>query len=218
MISFLTASQNLPFSVSLAMMLIITIMEGVGLLLGSGISGITEHFSPDAHVDVHAPHMESHGALSTVFSWLNIGKVPVMVLLVIFLTCFGLIGLFVQAIAHGSLGMYMPALVVSVGAFATSMPVVRTCSAGLSKVMPKDETTAISSDELIGRMAVITTGKAASKSPAQAKVKDAHDQQHYIMLEPDEDGHIFEQGEKLLLVRREGHIFYAIRNLNENLI
>lgn len=208
----------MPFTVSIVVMLIITLIEGFGLFFGAGLSDIIGYFTPDTDIDMDAPEMDTHGAFSEIFSWLNVGRVPVMVLLIIFLTCFGLIGLIMQTIAHGSFGLFLPAALASIGAFIISMPVVRGCSAGLSKIMPKDETTAISSDDLVGRMAVIVLGKAERKNPAQAKVKDAYNKKHYVMLEPDEDGNVFEQGEKLLLVRREGHIFYAIRNANEKLI
>lgn len=213
---FLIADQNLPFSISLAMMLIITVLEGLGMVFGTGISSMIGHFSSDA--DLHVPHVDTHGTLSTFFSWLNIGRVPITILLIIILTCFGLIGFGLQALFYAYAGMLMPSMVAAIGAFAASMPVIRSCSSGLSRIMPTDETTAISSDELVGRIAVIITGKATHKSPAQAKVKDAHNQQHYIMLEPDVESDILEQGEKVLLVRREGHIFYSIRNLNENLL
>ena len=38
------------------------------------------------------------------------------------------------------------------------------------------------------------------------------------MLEPDVAEEIFKQGDKVLLVRREGAVFFAINNVNQQLI
>ena len=76
--------------------------------------------------------------------------------------------------------------------------------------MPKDETTAVSIDSLVGRFAVLDLGTSKKGSPARAKVLDIHGHPHFVMVEPDNEGQQFTSGEKLLLVRREGDVFKAI--------
>ena len=50
---------------------------------------------------------------------------------------------------------------------------------------------------------------------AQGKLKDGFGQDHYVIIEPDDDGDILKHGSKVLLVRKEGNIFFAIANTNE---
>ena len=67
-----------------------------------------------------------------------------------------------------------------------------------------------SKESLVGRVATITLGTAKHGHPAEAKVKDQHDQTHYLMVEPDALEQEFAQGTKVLLVRKQGAVFYVI--------
>ena len=64
-IAFLLADQNLPFTVALAVMLLIAALEGVGLVLGWQLSTTLESLLPDFNVDLDSPDIQG-GALSTV--------------------------------------------------------------------------------------------------------------------------------------------------------
>ncbi|WP_313737044.1 OB-fold-containig protein, partial [Sphingobium yanoikuyae] len=77
-------------------------------------------------------------------------------------------------------------------------------------LLPRDHSTAIPLDHLVGSRARIVTGRATRGSPARARVEDHHGQAHYVMVEPDNDGQVLEEGETILLVRREEHLFRAI--------
>jgi hypothetical protein len=76
--------------------------------------------------------------------------------------------------------------------------------------MPKDRTTAVSLESLVRREAVIQTGTARARSPARAKVKDAFGHPHFVMVEPHDEGAELGEGEKVLLVRREGEVFFGV--------
>jgi hypothetical protein len=76
--------------------------------------------------------------------------------------------------------------------------------------MPRDETTAIDLVALVGREAEIVIGRAAKGNPARARVVDHFGQTHHVMVEPDNDGQTFGEGERILLVRQEGENFRAI--------
>lgn len=52
------------------------------------------------------------------------------------------------------------------------MPLGRYSAMIIARILPQDESTAIYSEELIGRTAVIILGEAKTNSPAQAKVQD----------------------------------------------
>ncbi|MEP6011570.1 MAG: OB-fold-containig protein, partial [Parasphingorhabdus sp.] len=90
------------------------------------------------------------------------------------------------------------------------LPVTGILSRPLSRIIPKDETTAVSIDDLTGRRATIDIGTAKPGFPARAKAKDRHGYSHALMVEPDSDDGIFNAGEEVLLVRREDDIFKAV--------
>ncbi len=147
-----------------------------------------------------------------------IGKVPVLILLVAFLTVFGLAGLVVQSIVHNITGVLLPGYLASVPAFFVAIPSIRIIGTGLSRLIPKDETTAVKSDSFVGRVATITIGTARLGIPAEAKLKDTHGQTHYVMVEPDNDEVTFPAGTQVLLVLKNGASFRAILNTSSALV
>ena len=139
-----------------------------------------------------------------MLGWLHVGKVPLLILLIIFLTAFGVTGLLIQAVTRSVAGIYWPGVVAAVPAFVL-------CHAGgagvgglFARLVPRDETTAVSEDSLVGRVAVITVGVASSNAPAEGRVRDEHGQTHYVMVEPDIAGETFPSGTEVLLVKRAG--------------
>lgn len=228
MIAFALANQNLPFAVALVLMLLIAILEGVTTILGMGLSGFLDSLMPEMDVDIDldmdvdmdvdmdadidGPDFHTGTPLTKMLSWLRIGQVPVLVLLVIFLTAFGLFGLGTQSVALRLTGRLMPSIAAAGIALLLALPMVRMFGGILARVMPKDETEAVSEKSFIGLVAVITTGTARHGGAAQGKLQDRHGQTHYIMIEPDDAQEIFVQGTEVILVRQQGAIFKAIKN------
>ena len=200
-----TAPQNLLFSASILVMLVLTAIETVGVLLGSGLFHHRDAamFHGDLDADVHADGF---------LGWLHLGKVPLLILLIVFLTSFGVLGLVVQAVSKSILGFYWPGAMAAIPAVVLALPAVRGFGALFARLMPKDETSAVSEDSLIGRIATITVGVAREGQPAEGRVRDQHGQTHYVMVEPDIAGEAFPAGTEVLLVKRLSARFSAIRN------
>jgi hypothetical protein len=76
--------------------------------------------------------------------------------------------------------------------------------------MPKDESSAVSSAEFVGKLAVITCGTASAGKPAEARLYDNFGQAHYVMLEPDQADQSFTTGTEVLVVEHCGAIFKAM--------
>ncbi|WP_321530729.1 YqiJ family protein [uncultured Desulfuromonas sp.] len=220
MMVFISSSPNLPFSIALAVLLLIALLEGVGMLFGLGLSTLFEGLIPDIDLDFEAdlPDNTSPFALSRLLGWLRFGEVPALMLLVIFLTAFGLIGLAGQMIVHKSFGAFLPASLASVLSMTASLPLVRVLGGGLAKILPKDETSAVSDQSFIGRVAVITLGTARQGAAAEGKLVDKYGQTHYLMIEPDVVDDAFPQGEQVLVVSKREGVFRAIRNVNQSLV
>jgi hypothetical protein len=195
LLDFIIAPENLPFSVALLLMLLIGAVEAFGL----GISAV----ELDADTDIHA---DGGGLLG----WLGVGKVPLLMLLVVLLALFGTIGIALQQAVTALAGAPLaPALAAAI-AFVASLPLLGISARGLARIMPGDETTAVSLDSLLGKRATVTVGTARRNSPAQARVRDVHGQSHYVMIEPNDDAQAIGEGETALLVRREGDIFIGL--------
>ena len=224
MLEFIAVPENLPFSVALALMLGIAILEGITAIFGAALSGILDALIPDLDLDIDSNlemlDVDAHSpnALSRVLSWLRIGKVPVLILLVVFLTGFGLIGLGIQSFIHNMMNFYLPSYIVSIPAVILALPVVRVFGGAIGAIMPKDETEAVSQDSFIGRIATITIGTAKVGNPAEAKIKDNYGTTHYIMVEPDIVGNEYDSKESLLIIKKEGHVFKVIKSDNDHLV
>lgn len=216
MMEFILEPDNLPFTIALCIMLGIALLEGITTILGFGLSGLLGHFLPDVHVhtDVEASDVGSDSSLGKLFGWLNVGRVPIMILLVIFLTIFGLSGYAVQAIVLEILGIMLPAVLAAIVAFFISLPMVRTLGGTIGQLMPTDETEVISEATFIGRIATVTLGTATKGRPARAKFKDNYGTPHLIMVEPEHEGEEFTEGNVVILTEHIGGKYLAIRNTN----
>lgn len=242
MIDFILADQNTSFAVALGLMIAIAMAEGVGTLMGLGLSSMIDSLLPEVDLpDVDVPEFDadmSGGALPAdlevvgastdataagpglfgrILGWLCFGRVPALIILVIFLTGFGIAGYLVQGMIHSVTGWLLPGIVASAAAFAGALPFTRVTALGLSKIMPKDESDAVSRATFVGRSALIVQGNARSGLPAQARLRDATGQSHYLQVEPDVDGEVLEQGTEIIIVRQLGATYTAIRNTNETL-
>jgi hypothetical protein len=195
MIELLTAPANLPFSVALVVMALIGVIEAVGL--GASV----------AHLDMDA---DAHAGDFDLLAWLGIGRIPLLMVLVVFLAIFGLLGLALQQLAAGLTGAPLSPWLAGPAAAFASFPLTGVSARGLARIIPQDETTAVSLDTLIGKRGTITIGTARRGSPAQARVRDAFGQVHYVMVEPHDDAHPIAEGETVLLARRDGHLFIAL--------
>lgn len=193
MLDFMMAPENLPFAVALVLMLMIGAVEALGL--GVGAAGMDA--GPDLDGD------------ADLLGWLGIGRIPLLMLIVVLLALFGLIGIIGQQVAATFLGAPLSPWIAGPAAFTAALPVTGLAARGLARIMPQDETTAVSLDELVGLRATIVVGIARQGSPARASVRDRHGLTHYIMAEPT-DGQSVGEGGTLLLVRREGEIFVGL--------
>lgn len=208
MLELMTADQNFAFTIALGLMFAIAITEGAASLMGAGLSQFLDTMVPDfdVDIDVDAPDA-SPSAFTNLLGWLRVGRVPMLVLLIIFLTAFGLIGLIMQSMVHSALGTYLPGWLAVLPALLLALPGVRVAGGFMAFVLPGDETDAVTEASFIGRVAVITLGAATPGSPAEAKLKDEHGHIHYVMVQPETGSLRFEQGTSVVLTEQRGAIF-----------
>ena len=226
MLEFLNQSQNTLFTISLLVMVVFCLLEGLSLLVGVGLSQVLDNLLPDFDfLDLEAEfeldgelEAPSVGPLVGFLDWLHVGRVPILVLLVSFLTGFGIIGLAIQGVLQLAVGVMLPGIIVAVPALLGTIPVVRVVGSTVLRIMPEDDTEAVSEASFVGLTAVITGGTARHAKPAQARLKDTFGHSHYVMVEPDNEDESFERGDMVLLVERRSAVFSVIAATSEGLV
>lgn len=198
------APESWLFTLAVVLLVFIAVIEGLGLLVGVSVSGWLDHLLPDAGLE---------SVSDSWLGWLHLGKVPVLVLLVVLLTAFALIGYTINGLTHNLFGIYPPTMLSAPVALFGALPVVRISGAAIARLIPRDETSAVTLDSLVGRVAVVVNGTARANYPAEARVKNEHGQTLYVRVEPDVEDKQFGAGESVLLVRQiSGSRFQAIAN------
>ena len=142
--------SNIFFSVSLCLMLLLGLVEALLLIAGATTQGFLDQFIPDQLFEAQHPdlNLESNPSIFVqILDWLYIGRIPVLVWLIIFLTTFGLFGLITQGLFFHFTETYFPLWIIAPASLILCMPIVRIVSATIAKVLPQDETTAIHSEE-----------------------------------------------------------------------
>lgn len=230
MIETFFSPATAPFAVAICLMVMLAAVELIGALMGMPASAMLDSLLPEIEADVDldiemdyaggpldadapgGPNTLSPGPMSQILGWLCIGRVPVLVLLIVFLTAFGLTGFVIQGVVAQIFGATLPALIAVLPAFFAAILATRVCGLGLAKIMPKEQTEAVSQKQFIGKVATILRGEARKGSPAEAKLTDSFGRTHYLLIEPDDQLGSFPQGSDVIVVKQSGSIYQAIFN------
>ena len=218
--NLINAPETEIFGIAIALMVLLGVFEVISMLAG-GISDWLDNLLPDsltetAHAEVGLDVADA-GIFVRFLSWLYVGRIPVLMLMVMFLAVYGLTGYLFQTAFATVFGSYLNGTLAAVIVWFISLPLVRVTASGLYKIMPKDETTAVLQESLIGRVGTVVLGEARVGNAAQVRVKDAYGQQHYVMVEPDSED-VLKQGDAVLLVSLDGNTFKAILNPSGSLV
>lgn len=198
----LLSDYNLPFAAALVLMLVLALLQLIGL-------GDFE-IDADGDIDLAADADGSLGMIDGMLSIIGFGRLPLMMWLSLELALFAGIGVGIQSLAISFLGAPLDTWLGALVAGVLSLPVTGAISRPIAAVMPKDETSAVTIDELIGKRAQIATGTARQGFAARAQVKDRFGMTHHVMVEPHEGSAELAEGDEILLVRREGERFFAV--------
>lgn len=210
MLTFLTANANLPFTIALCVMLILLLIEIVSLAFGAAASGLFDSVLPDFDSgDAGGSELAGAQLAERFMQWLHIGRVPVLILLATLLTGFGLSGLGLQWLSLSLTGTLLPAWIAAPVTLFPALFFVHVIGDLIARVLPQDETDAVSSNTFVGRSATIVLGTARVGAAAQAWLRDEHGKRHYVMVEPSHDADTFHAGDRVRLVARDGPRFRA---------
>lgn len=190
----LTASY-LPFTAALTGVALMLALELLGLLFaGIGPTHICEAMG-------HTHDLSD----SPISDWLSIKNVPITIVLTLLLAGFGLTGCLVQAVTGASLPLpaVLGASVLGAGLL------VRAAGKQVAKLFVL-QTTAVSEQSLVGRLAVLMSPVAKRGYAGEVKLTDEHGHTHHVMVEPEVDDEQFVEGQRVMLVKcLSNHLYLA---------
>ena len=191
------APQCLPFAIAAVMLFALTGIELLCLLLGFSMGEVVDKALPD-----------DHDGLSGLTSWLNVGRVPVLILLMLLLGLFAMSGFVIQIFAN-ALWSPLPALLAVVPAIAITLPAVRASSRTVARLVPRDETYAVELADFVGRIAEVTVGPLDQGLPGRIRLKDQHGNWHVVRAKAASNDAPIAIGTTVLIVDRVSNIFVA---------
>jgi hypothetical protein len=206
MAGYLLRDATLPFAIAIGLMFALLALELLLFLL----AGISLHAMDAPDFEIVDPGHADFDALSKVLGWFNVGKVPALVMLILFSSTFGMVGFTIQAFAESLLGRDLHVGLASAIAVVVALLALRFLGTKLAKFLPRDETQVVERKSFTGELATITVGTASYQHPAEAVVKDVYGQAHYIMVEPQYEGDVFVSGTRVVLTARTATTFKAV--------
>jgi Protein of unknown function (DUF1449) len=197
----LLAPDVRPFAIAAAIMVALGGIELLTTLIGFSISQLVG--------DGVAVEADSHDALGGLFLWINAGRLPLLILIILALGVFSVEGFLLQGIGH-VVGIAVPVSIAALAAAAGSIPVIRTTSRGLSRIIPRDETYAVSDADFVGKVAVVSIGPLDQGLPGRVRLKDVFGNWHTVPARASSDSVALAVGASVLLVDRDAKSFIAI--------
>ncbi len=207
---FILFDHNVPFTAALLIVLIIAILESIGALFGLSPAGIFDNTDADYFTGTN------DGMPTTTFAkiglWASVPGVPLLITLLIFLFFWGSLGLLLQSISIKYFEATQPLLTIVPMTSLIAYPVSRLFTHLIAKCIPKDTSSAISLNSLVGKIAEITLGSTKKGYPTRAKCKDSWGKIHHFMIEPENPQETFSYGENVKLIRYMNGRFYVIKS------
>jgi len=201
MIDFLLTEFNTGFAISLGIVLAIALMEGIGMLIGLSLINLVDQISP-FDVEVNFDTDVSSGGLTALIGWLYLDRMPLLVWLILLLSNFAISGYSLNYLSINLIGSVFSTDLTYISAIILAIFLTRLSGGVVARVIPQNESAAISSMYFNGEIARITIGTARKNSPAEAVLTDKFKQKHYVMVAPDEPQTEFTQGQQIVLVEK----------------
>ena len=195
----LLAPDVRPFAVAATIMLALGGIELLTTLVGFSLSQVVGK-------DIEA---DGDSGLGGLFLWINAGRLPLLVLIILALGVFAIAGFFLQGLAHG-VGLSIPASIAAIAAAGFSLPVIRLTSRGIARIIPRDETYAVDEAGFIGHVAEVSIGPLDQGLPGRVRLKDVFGNWHSLVARASPDSTPLPVGASVLLVDRDAKSFIAI--------
>ena len=197
----LLAPDVRPFAISAAIMVTLGGIELLTMIVGFSIS---ELIGKDFALET-----ESHSAIGGLFLWINAGRLPLLILMILALGVFAIAGFLLQAIAH-SIGTAVPVTLAALAALAISLPAIRVTSRGIARIIPRDETYVVDEADFVGHVGEVSIGPLDQGLPGKVRLKDVFGNWHSVAARASPESTPLPVGASVLLVDRDARSFIAI--------
>ena len=197
----LLAPDVRPFAISAAIMVALGGIELLTMIVGFSIS---ELIGKDFALET-----ESHSAIGGLFLWINAGRLPLLILLILALGVFAIAGFLLQAVAH-SIGTAVPVTLAALAAAAIILPAIRVTSRGIARIIPRDETYAVDEADFVGHVGEVSIGPLDQGLPGKVRLKDVFGNWHSVAARASPESTPLPVGASVLLVDRDARSFIAI--------
>ena len=197
----LLAPDVRPFAISAAIMVALGGIELLTTLVGFSIS---EFLGKDFAIE-----SDTDSGLGGMFLWVNAGRLPLLILLILALGLFSIAGFFLQGLAHGA-GLSIPTLVAALASAAVSLPAIRVTSRGIARIIPRDETYVVDEADFVGHVAEVSIGPLDQGLPGKVRLKDVFGNWHSVAARASPESTTLPVGASVLLVDRDAKSFIAI--------
>jgi hypothetical protein len=197
----LLAPDVRPFAISAAIMVTLGGIELLTMIVGFSIS---ELIGKDFALET-----ESHSAIGGLFLWINAGRLPLLILMILALGVFAISGFLLQAVAH-SVGTAVPVALAAIAAIAVSLPAIRVTSRGIARIIPRDETYVVDEADFVGHVGEVSIGPLDQGLPGKVRLKDVFGNWHSVAARASPESTPLPVGASVLLVDRDARSFIAI--------
>jgi len=199
MYEFFMAAQNQPYTFGLLFILGLALLEGVGLLVGLSLMGWLDDITPfdiDANTDASATSVPG---LTAFLGWLCLSRLPLLIWLILFTTCFVVSG---YSINYLWLNLSQSLLWIAISVpLSLLLAVYCTHLLGkqLAKVMPTTTSDAVSEFSFSGAVAELTQNGCTKGRPVEASFVDNMGTVQQVLVQLMDDSVTLNQGDKVVL-------------------
>lgn len=207
---------NLIFTVPILLVILYLILQAFGLVLDLGGDVDTDAGDVDVDVDVDADvdaDIEIDAdtdadidagdipTLDRALGFINVGKVPLTIIIATFLMFWGFTGYTVNGIIKNALGSFPSAFVMASCASALVIGIIATkfLSGIIARVFPSIETYSSSNESLLGQVAKVVSGQVTPKF-GRAKVRDPYGNVLTVFCKIPEGKEVPKRGDEVVLI------------------
>lgn len=188
-------SEMWIYNASMSIVVALLVAEFLALMVGGSLN-----HTVDLDADLEAS-----------LDWLHLGKIPLIVFLIVLLSSFSFVGygisFLAKALGFSALSPWISAPI----ALVTSLPIVSVAGRALAKFMPGFESDAITNNDLLGKIGVITVGECRKDLAAEVRITMEDKRSSYarvVLTDPDA---VATKGQELVLVRHvSGNLYEAV--------
>ncbi|RDV24300.1 DUF1449 family protein [Alteromonas aestuariivivens] len=200
MTNFLLNDANFWFSVALAAVIVLAIIECVGLFFRVSLLGLFDQsIAINSEFEAPEPNPDIYTRLVQL---LSLDRLPIMIWLAIFLLCFGLTGFTTNWALSYFPGKSVRDWINVPASIITALFATRYLARLVATWLPNRNWSPARPDNFKGRTGEITMGTARYGCVAEAKVLNQFEQPRYVLVEAAKPEEHFKTGDKVVFIKQ----------------